>query len=290
METLHLNHLPSLLQQRTIRAVATALWQHQGVIALWLGGSLACGTGDVVSDIDFRVAVAPAYLADWEVPPFERIFVHPPVVGQQFLRFGNHAFLHHLLLSTGELLDLYIQSTEREVTPEPHQVLGCRSERFARLLAQSQSASPVMEAQPPMSEMLRSLLIDFWINTHKHQKVLHRGLDLLCIRRIQKERDLLLRLWFIQISGRDYNITRETLHSLTEIVSTIERANGPQALHLLGAPTRNRQELAQVIELHRAVISELGHQFAHQYGFEYPAALEATVRRCWQEFVGKAPG
>jgi len=290
METLHLNHLPNLPQQRTIRAVATALWQQPEVIALWLGGSLACGTGDVVSDIDLRVAVAPAYLAGWEIPSFERMFVPTSVIGQQFLRFGDHAFLHHLLLSTGELLDLYVQSTERDVTPEPHQILGCRSDRFAHILAQSQSTSPVMEAQPPMSEMLRSLLIDFWINTHKHRKVLHRGLDLLCIRRIQKERDLLLRLWYIQVSGKDYSITRETLHSLTEIVSIVGRANGSQALHILGAPMRNHQELIQVIELHRAVVSELGHHLAHQYGFEYPAVLEAIVRRCWQEFVGKAPG
>jgi hypothetical protein len=286
MEALHLKQLPHLPQQHTIRAVALALWQHQEVIALWLGGSLAGGTGDVVSDIDLRVAVAPAHLAGWEAPAFERMFVHPPVVGQQFLRFGEDAFLHHLLLSTGELLDLYVQSTEREVTPEPSQILGCRSDQFAHTLAHSQSVTPGVESHPPTSEILSSLLIDFWINTQKHRNALYRGLDLLCIRRIQKERDLLLRLWYIQVSGRDYSPMRETTHALSAIMATVRRAKGLQALQLLGAPTRNHRELTQVIELHRTVVSELGQHLAHQYGFAYPAALEATVLRSWQEFVG----
>src|SRR5215467_9202428 len=156
METLHLNHLPDLPQQKTIREVATALWQQQEVIALWLGGSLACGAGDAFSDIDFRVAVAPSHLSCWEAPSFERVFPHTSVVGQQFLRFGAHAFLHHLVLSNGELFDLYIQSAESELTPEPHQILGCRSDLFARKLAQSLRTVPVMESHPPIGEALRS--------------------------------------------------------------------------------------------------------------------------------------
>jgi hypothetical protein len=139
-----------------------------------------------------------------------------------------------------------------------------------------------------MGETLRGLLVDFWINTHKHGKVLHRGFDLLCVRRIQKERDLLLRLWYIQVSGKDYSTTRETLHSLTEMMSTLGRTNVPQVLLILGTPTRNRQELIQVIEMNREVVSKLGHRFAHQYGFEYPSALEATVLRNWQDFVGSS--
>jgi hypothetical protein len=289
MEALDLRHLPDLPQQKTIREVATALWQQQEVIALWLGGSLACGVGDVFSDIDFRVAVAPSHLAYWQGPSFERVFPHTSVVGQQFLRFGEHAFLHHLVLSNGELFDLSIQSAESELTPEPHQILGCRSDLFARKLAQSQRTSPVMESALPMGEALRSLLIDFWINTHKHGKVLHRSLDLLCVRRIQKERETLLRLWSIQVSGRDYGATRESLHSLTKVMSTLGRATVPQVLLLLGTPTRNRQELIRVIEMNREVVSKLGRHFAHQYGFEYPSTLEATVLQSWQEFGGSHP-
>lgn len=284
MEGLHLNHLPELPQQKTIREVATALWQQKEVIALWLGGSLVRGTGDVFSDIDFRIAVAPCHLARWEAPSFEQIFEHTSIVGQQFLRFDDDDFLHHLLLSNGELFDFCIQSTESELLPEPRQILGCRSDLFASRLLQNQRALSGMEVHPLSTETLRRLLIDFWINTHKHRKVLYRDLDLLCIRRIQHERDLLLRFWYIHSSGRDYSTARQTMHSLTEVVCTV-RAKVPHALRILGAPMRDHQELIQVIEINRKVVAELGRQLAQQYGFEYPSTLEATVLRSWQDFV-----
>lgn len=284
MEGLYLNNLPELSQQKTIREVATALWQQKEVIALWLGGSLASGTGDAFSDIDLRIAVAPCHLTCWEAPPFEQIFVHTTVVGQLFLRFGDDAFLHHLLLSNGELFDFCVQSTESELTPELRQILGCRSDLFASRLQQNQTTSSGMEPHPPNGEMLRRLLIDFWINTYKHCKALYRDLDLLCIRRIQLERDLLLKLWYIHSSGRNYSAIRQTMHSMTEVAYEI-RTNVPHALCILGAPMRNRQELIRVIELNRNVVAELGRQLARRYSFEYPSILETTVLRSWQDFA-----
>jgi hypothetical protein len=72
-----------------------------------------------------------------------------------------------------------------------------------------------------------------------------------------------------------------------EIVSaTLGSGSVLEPLGILGAPSRNQPELIQVIELNRKVESELGHQFANHYGFPYPYALEATVRRHWQDFVG----
>src|SRR5215468_1249265 len=81
--------------QQTVFATVLALPSGKigkEVIALWLGGSLVRGTGDVFSDIDFHIAVAPCHLARWEAPSFEQIFGHTSVVGQQFLRFGNDDF------------------------------------------------------------------------------------------------------------------------------------------------------------------------------------------------------
>jgi hypothetical protein len=287
VDVIRLNQLPDLPQQKTISDVAKALWRRPEVIALWLGGSLARGTGDVFSDIDLRMAVVPAHLPDWEVPSFERLLVYSPVVGQQLLRFGDDTFLHHLLLSSGELLDLFIQSAEGEVTAEPFQVLGCRDTVFAGKLAHTRTLQAVIEHHPPIGEQLRAILVDFWINSHKHRTLLYRGLGALCIRRIQKERDLLLRLWYIAATGQDYGNVRESVHSLTEIVSSALDSGGVlEPLVILGAPTRNQLELIQVIELNRRLVSELGHQFAEQYGFEYPGALEATVVTQWQYFVG----
>ena len=285
MDELHLDQLPELPQRDTIRDVATALWQQPEVIAVWLGGSLARGAGDVYSDVDLRVAVHSVDLRTWEESAFERVFAYSPVVGHQFLRFGDDAFLHHLILANGVLFDFYVQSSESELSPEPHQVLGCRSDLLASRLEQSQTALPVITPEPPRTETLRSLLVDFWINSHKHCKVLHRNLDLLCLRRIHAERDLLLRLWYIQVSGKDYGTTRETIHSQTEIVQAVERARGPEAQRTLGAPTRNREELLRVIELHHEAVSQLGREFAERYGFPYPSDLEATVLRSWRNFV-----
>jgi predicted nucleotidyltransferase len=285
MDELHLDQLPELPQRDTIREVATALWQQPEVIAVWLGGSLARGAGDVYSDVDLRMAVHLADLRSWEEPPFERVFAYSPVVGNQFLRFGDDAFLHHLILANGVLFDFYVQSSESELYPEPHQILGCRSDLLASRLAHSQTESPVITPQPPSGETLSSLLVDFWVNSHKHCKVLYRNLDLLCLRRIHAERDLLLRLWYIQVSGKDYGAARETIHSQTEIVQAVERARGAEAQQMLGAPTRNREELLRVIELHHEVVSQLGHEFSERYSFAYPSDLEATVLQSGRNFV-----
>jgi predicted nucleotidyltransferase len=290
MGELDLGHLSDLPQRATICEVAAAVWQQADVIAVWLGGSLARGAGDAYSDVDVRVAVAPPDLPLWEEPSFERIFAHSPVVGRQFLRFGDDAFLHHLLLANGILFDFYVQSAEGELSPEPHQILGCRSDLLASRLAQNQTDVPVNVPQLPHGETLCRLLVDFWVNSHKHCKVLHRNLDLLCLRRIHAERDLLLRLWYIEASGKDYGASRETIHSQSDVVLAVERAKGPQALATLGTPTRNREELLQVIELHHDLVSQLGHQFAERYGFPYPAALEATVLQSWKTFAGSSRG
>jgi predicted nucleotidyltransferase len=63
---LQLDTLPASLQRATIVEICTRLWQHDDVIALWLGGSLAREAGDVFSDIDFRVAVALQDLPAWQ--------------------------------------------------------------------------------------------------------------------------------------------------------------------------------------------------------------------------------
>src|SRR5260370_42216315 len=106
------------------------------------------------------------------------------------------------------------------------------------------------------------------------------------------EQGLLLGLWYIEVSGQDCgDMRRQTIHSLTEGVHTIERAMGPQALALLGAPMRDRQELCQAIERNRQAVSQhLGRHLAQQYGFDYPAVLEGTVLQGWEVFMGERGG
>ena len=285
MPELQLDHLPSLPQRETIRAVASRLWPDARVVALWIGGSLASGAGDRWSDVDFRLAVAPEQFAPWKAPPFDQLFSHTPVVGQGLIPFGDDALLHHLVLSNGEIFDFFVQSTTRLPTPEPLLILGCRDAAFERVLA-GQNSVPQVEMQPVSGETVRELLVSFWTNTHKHRKVLARGLDLLATLGLHIEQSTLIRLWYIEASGQDCgDVRRQTIHSLTEVIRAIEQALGAPALALIGVPTRNRQELMQAIEANRQAVSQLGPRLAWRYGFAYPAALEAVTRQGWQEFL-----
>ncbi len=119
MTELQLSSLPNLPQREAIAEVASNLWQDVGVVALWVGGSLASGAGDHFSDVDFRVAVVPDQLARWKAPRFEQLFTRASIVGWLVLQFGNEALLHHLVLSNGVIFDFFVQSTTRRPTQEP---------------------------------------------------------------------------------------------------------------------------------------------------------------------------
>lgn len=282
---LQLSSLPELPQREIIAEMAANLWQDAEVVALWIGGSLASGKGDQLSDIDFRVAVPSEQVARWETPPFEQIFPRTPVVGQLLLRFGNQVLLYHLVLSNGVIVDFFVQSTTRRPTQEPLLILGCRSEEFEQLLTEQNSVPP-MTRQAVDGNMLREFLVSFWINSLKHHKVFFRGLDLMVTLGLHTEQGMLMRMWYIEASGQDCgDVRQQTIHSLTEVIRAIDRSVGAQALIELGTPMRDRQEIMQAVERHRQIVSQLGRRLAQRYGFDYPAALETTVLESWQKFL-----
>jgi hypothetical protein len=254
------------------------------VVALWVGGSLARGAGDHFSDVDFRVAVEPDQFASWKSPLFSQIFGGTPVVGRIYIPFGNDALLHHLVLGSGEIFDFYVQTTSRLPTEEPLLVLGCRSEEFARLLNTS-NVVPEVERLDVAGDLVHDLVVSFWINSHKHHKTLGRGLDPMTVLGVQIEQAMLLRLWYIEASGRDCNdVRRQTIHSLTDCIQVVEQALGPAALSLLGMPMGDREELCRAIESTRQTVGQLGRRLAERYSFAYPSDLEATVLKAWDLF------
>src|SRR5450755_1765837 len=285
---LQLDTLPAFPQAATIVEICKRLWQHDDVVALWIGGSLARQAGDAFSDIDLRVAVALLDLPVWKTPPFEEIFVHSPVVGQQFLAFGEQAFLHHLVLANGEIIDFFIQSTQQRLTPEPRLILGCRDEDFAHLLVANQRrarAEAVAEVEPAT---IQRVLTAFWINSHKHRKVLHRNLDLMVTFGFDVEKALLVRLWYLEVSGKDCGDVRQgTIHTLTSIIGTLEQDGGDEVRAVIGAPMRTGAEIYHALESNRTVISRIGRRLAQKYGSVYPADLEAAVLQGWQEFLAR---
>lgn len=280
---LHLEMLPPLPQSDTIRALVPRIWQDERVVASWLGGSLAADTGDPYSDIDLRLAVAPADLAGWEEPDLHALLGGPPLA-RHFVRLGEGSFLHHLIVPNGDIVDLLMQSTEATPGIEPIVVLGCRDEMFARRLASSDQ-TPAVESSDATAEAVRELVVNFWINSHKHRKVLHRHLDLMFPAAVYANWQMLMCMWYIAATGRaarPYHFSG--IHGLTELVRAVEGVYGTEPLALCGMPARTRDEICAMIERHRDIAAPLGRRLAEKYGFEYPAALEERVRRDWAAF------
>jgi predicted nucleotidyltransferase len=272
-------HLPQ--HPRLVRVVAE-LWRDPVVAAIWLGGSLARGAGDAWSDVDLRVAVAPAAFDPDAVPAGAARLV-AEVVGMHALFFGLRATLFHMLLADGEIYDLLVQTTEHTPTTEARVVLGCRDDAFGERLIHGDDPSP--RVLPAEAAAVRQLIVDFWMNQIKLQRVLARGLPLMAWEGIYRMRQDLIRLWYVAATGNDPGpLARTTIHSLAPVTRAVQQQHGSRALLVLGEPLRDEQELLVVVATLIAEMKPLGRALAAQLGFEYPAAAEATVERSWYAF------
>ncbi|HEY7340798.1 MAG TPA: nucleotidyltransferase domain-containing protein [Ktedonobacterales bacterium] len=280
---LHLDDLPALPQSQAIRILAPRLWQDEQVVAIWLGGSLAAGTGDLYSDIDLRVAVPPDDLPAWETSDLHTILEGAPLA-RQLVKLAEGAFIHHMILQNGDILDLLVQSASAAPSEEPIMILGCRDDPFAERLASS-NQPPAPVKTPITSEAVRELVVAFWVNSHKHRKVLYRGLDLMFPAATNANWHMLMRMWYIDATGCDTSSYQFSgIHGLTELVHAVESVNGAEPLTLCGAPTQTREEICDAIERYQETVSLLGRRLAERFNFEYPADLEDTVRRDWIAF------
>ncbi len=282
---LRLDSLPPLPQSQAIRDLAPRLWQNEQVVAIWLGGSLAAGTGDIYSDIDLRVAVSPGDLTEWESSGLQNV-LDGPALARQLVKLGDGAFIHHMILQSGDILDLLVQSSEAAPGSEPVLILGCRDDGLAERLAASNQAPEATHA-PATGEAVRELVVAFWVNSHKHRKVLHRGLDLMFPAASYANWYMLMRMWYIDATGCDTSSYHFSgIHGLTELVHAVESVNGAEPLALCGAPTQTREEICDAIERYQNTVSQLGRRLAERFDFDYPADLEDTVRRDWRAFRG----
>ncbi|HEU4784188.1 MAG TPA: nucleotidyltransferase domain-containing protein, partial [Ktedonobacterales bacterium] len=244
---LRMDNLPPLPQSEAIRTLAPRLWQNDQVVAIWLGGSLAAGTGDPYSDIDLRVAVSPDELAEWESSGLHTI-LDGPALARQLVKLGDGAFIHHMILQSGDILDLLVQSCEAAPGSEPVLVLGCHDDGLAEQLASSNQA-PQVAHTPVTGEKVRELVVAFWVNSHKHRKVLHRGLDLMFPAASYANWYMLMRMWYIDATGCDTGSDHFSgIHGLTELVHAVESVNGMEPLALCGAPTQTHEEICDAIE------------------------------------------
>jgi hypothetical protein len=134
-------------------------------------------------------------------------------------------------------------------------------------------------------ELVRELLVDFWVHSHKHRKVIARQLDLMFPAATYANWQMLMRLWFIAATGHDVSPQQFTsIYGLTPLTQAVEPVCGGAPLAVCGAPTRTRDEIYAAIERYRDVIAQLGRALAERYGFDYPEELEEMTRREWRAF------
>ena len=270
-----------LPQTAVLQSVVERLKNDEQVRAAWLGGSFAAGAADRYSDVDLRIAIAADQISAWRTPDWPAIF-DLDRVGATFMSFGDDAFLHHLVLADGSIFDFFVQSTTRDNHEHAIKVLFCSDPIFADRL--KDFARPISAELPPAKvDELSQLIVDFWITSHKHRKVLGRKLHLLATVGVQHERMILLRLWQTLLTGRDTG-GRPSIHGLSASTREIESRMGESALNIFGAPLRTEREIVQAIEINRDEVARVGRLLASREGFEYPEQLERVVRSCWVMF------
>lgn len=286
---LNLDALPGLPQLQPLREFAPRLWARPDVLALWVGGSVGRGDADRYSDVDLRVAVRGEAFEEWQRAEIQTL-IGDGVVAQTRLNFGEHAFLHHIVLATGDIYDIWIQSEAQAVGADTILILGCRDEILRSRLSACQQ-EPLIPDAPASPDVVRQMLVDFWINTHKHRKVLDRNLHLLAMIGVQNDRAALLRLWYMEITGLDAGSPRsQTIHGLTHQMRTVEQAKGAEALRVLGASLASRADVLTAIEMLRDETGQTGRLLAAHLDFAYPAEAEMVARQGWQEFRASQSG
>lgn len=248
--------------------------------AIWIGGSLASGTGDFYSDVDFRIAVAADQIEKWVAPDWTQYLPVLPC-GSVLMRFGTQALLHHMVLTDGSIVDFYIQDTQQQ-NPEPQIViLACRNPELKETVAgfARPAAALVKEID---GAVVRQFLVDYWITTHKQMKALARHYDQSAFAGLYMERMALLRGWYMQATGKDIE-SRMSLHMLGALHKGLD-GHLTQAQHdLVGLPSRSPAETVAVIDGIRAEMASVGRELAERHQFAYPFELEEVVQRVWNE-------
>jgi hypothetical protein len=113
---------PSPWQARVVEAASVLVRGMPGVVAVWLGGSLATGTADVHSDVDLNVAVTDDHLETWRdswAAAVERcagplLATHP---------IGGNVVGGFCLTANWEHIDLVVHAASALGQPNPCRIL-----------------------------------------------------------------------------------------------------------------------------------------------------------------------
>jgi hypothetical protein len=263
-----------------IRDMASKCFADSSIQAIWVGGSLAAGHGDVYSDVDFRIAVEPGHIDRWTSPDWKHYLPIRPC-GGILMRFGEQALLHHLVLADGTIVDFYVQDTTRQNLEPKLVILACRNAEFREALEGFAQPAAAL-AREIDGAVVRQFFVDYWITTHKQMKALARKYDLSPFAGLYMERMALLRAWYMQAVGKDID-SRVTLHMLGALHKGLEGKLTEHQHNILGLPSRTPEETIAVIDAIRAEMAGVGRWLADKHEFAYPHELEDVVRRVWNE-------
>lgn len=261
-----------------IREIADKCIEDERIEAIWVGGSLAAERGDVFSDIDFRIAVKLGQVCNWFNPNWEQYLPLIPY-GNTFMKFGEHALLHHLVLADGTILDFFVQDTEHQNFEPRIVILACRDAEFRKKLEGFSRPAVALTNEIDGAE-LRRFFVDYWIITHKELKALARQYDLSPFVGLYWERLALLRAYHIQAVGKDIS-SRATLHMLAVLHKGLEDKLTNLQKDILGLPSRTPEETIIAIETIRSEMARIGRQLASHHAFSYPYELEDVVQNAW---------
>jgi hypothetical protein len=280
MNQIDLGSLAHAPHANLIRDMASRCAADSSIQAIWVGGSLAAGLGDAYSDIDFRIAVEPGQIDRWNTPDWQR-YLPMRLCGGQFLRCGERALLHHLVLADGTIVDFYVQDTTQQ-NHEPNViVLACRNAAFRAMLEgfAQPAAALVREID---GAAVRQFFVEYWITTHKQMKALGRKYDHSSFAGLYLERMALLRAWYMQATGKDID-SRVSLHMLGALHRGLDGKLTVDQHDIVGLPSQTPEETVAAIEAIRAEMAQVGRSLAARHAFAYPHELEDVVLRVWNE-------
>jgi hypothetical protein len=86
-------------------------------------------------------------------------------------------------------------------------------------------------------------------------------------------------LWYIDLTGNDCgDLRRQTIHSLSGVIRTLEQAAGDEIRAVVGTPTRQSQEIYRAIEGDRQIVARLGRSLAHWQRFRQDLCMLSINR------------
>lgn len=284
-EDLQLDLIPSLPQTHFLPDLTRSLWQRDGVIALWLAGSMGRGNADPYSDVDLYVGVTSDALNDWQDIDVTTLF-GDAYAAHYYSHFDAELFVFHVFLKAGHLYDLHIQGQDRELPKHNRIILACRDEAYRTALISTEDQPFIAPPTPIDPEAAEREIIIFWVSLDKGRKLLYRNLDLVISSGLYLMRQMVLRLLYMDVTGEDCgNLIRLGIHPLKPVTHALQPVLGEELARLMGAPATTRSELYAANTQLGEVVGRVGRSLAEKYEFDYPEALEQAVLRNWEAFM-----